>query len=575
MSGNNKAGAKPTRRAFLGGTATGIVGGALIAGAYATVESKSDDWDTLTDIVVVGAGAAGCSAAITAHELGKQVLVLEKGPAIGGTAAKSVGGVWVPANAAMQEAGIEDERDDCLRYMARLSFPEHFDPSAEHFGATPEAFRLLEAYYDNARRVTESLQEVGALKLIAEKFNGNFMPDYFAHLPENTAPTGRCLFVGDEAGNLSNGAEMMRRFAASIADRGIEVRIRTSASQLVMDSDGAVIGVVATGRDGEPVRIGARDGVIFASGGFTHDADLRRQFLKGPVFGGCAAPTNQGDFVRISAAAGAQLGNMQNAWWAQLPVEQALENSSVPTGIWCTPGDSMIQVNAQGSRFMNEKFVYNERTQAHFEWDPVNSRYPNLLSFMIYDQRTAEQYAGFSPIPPKDTTASHVIEAASIPDLANRIAARLEQIGSKTGGFGLETDFVTNLESSIDRYNRLAAAGSDTDFGRGDQPIDRFFHFFGPGLPSGLLSNPTMHPISSSGPYYAIILAAGTLDTKGGPIIDEKARVLDGEGQAIKGLYAAGNCSAGCAGPAYWAGGATLGPAITFGAIAAETAAAG
>jgi len=565
----------PTRRAFLGGTATGLAGGALAAGAYTTLGKKDDDWDVSADIVVVGAGATGCTAAVIAHELGKQVLVLEKGPVVGGTAAKSVGGVWVPANAAMEAAGIRDEREDCLRYMVRLSFPDRFDPAVEHFGATPEAYLLLEAYYDNARRVTEKLEDLGALKLIGQEFNGAFMPDYFAHLPENKAPAGRCLYVSDDAGNLANGAEMMRRFAAAMADRGIEVRKRTSASQAVLDTDGAVIGLVATGRDGEPIRIRARNGVILASGGFTHDAELRRKFLKGPVFGGCAVPTNQGDSVRIAAGAGAQLGNMQNAWWAQLPLEQALENASVPTGIWCTPGDSMIQVNGHGSRFMNEKFVYNERTQAHFEWDPVAARYPNLLSFMIYDQRTAEEYAGFAPIPPKDTAASHVIEAASIGELAAAIAKRLETIAAGTGGFALEPDFTANLEASIARFNDLAETGEDADFRRGDQPIDRFFHFFGPSVPQNPLPNPTMHPISSSGPYYAIILAAGTLDTNGGAVTDDKARVVDGDGQVINGLYAAGNCSAGCAGPAYWGGGATLGPAITFGAIAAETAATG
>lgn len=575
MAGKDKGNTKLTRRAILGSAAIGLAGGPAVAGTYVSLGTIEDAWDVTADIVVVGAGAAGCSAAIIAHELGKQVLVLEKGPVVGGTAAKSVGGVWVPANAAMEEAGISDAREDCLRYMVRLSVPDRFDPSAEYFGTTPQAHLLLEAYYDNARRVTETLEDLGALKLIGQKFNGAFMPDYFAHLPENKAPAGRCLYVGDDAGNLANGAEMMRRFAAAMADRGIEIRKRTSASQLVLDSEGAVIGLVATGRDDAPVRIRARNGVILASGGFTHDVELRRKFLKGPVFGGCAVPTNQGDGVRIAAGAGAQLGNMQNAWWAQLPLEQALENASVPTGIWCTPGDSMIQVNGRGSRFMNEKFVYNERTQAHFEWDPVTARYPNLLSFMIYDQRSAEQYAGFAPIPPKGATASHVIEAGSIGGLANEIAKRLETISERIGGFALEPDFVANLEASITRFNSLAETGQDADFGRGDQPIDQFFHFFGPGVPQNPLPNPTMHPIASSGPYYAIILAAGTLDTNGGAVTDEKARVLDGNGQAIDGLYAAGNCSAGCAGPAYWGGGATLGPAMTFGAIAAETAAAG
>ena len=553
----------------------GVAGGALATAAYVTRGHEEEAWDETADIVIVGGGAAGCAAAITAHELGRTVLILEKGPVIGGTAAKSVGGIWVPANHSMQEAGIRDDREDCLRYMARLSFPEHYNPKAERFGAPAAPYALLETYFDNARRAVEQLEKQGALKLIAQRFNGNFMPDYFAHLPENKAPNGRCLFVGDDAGNLANGAEMMRRFGKAIAERGIEVRKRTRATQLVLDDKGAVIGLVALGKDDKPIRLRARRGVIFTTGGFTHNPDLRRQFLKGPVFGGCAVPTNQGDFVNIAAAAGARLGNMQNAWWAQLPLEQALENPSVPTGIWCTPGDSMIQVNRKGLRFFDEKFVYNERTQAHFQWDPVSASYPNLLSFVIYDQRTADQFAGFPPIPPKGADASHVIEGASLNELARKIETRLEQIGDRTGGFSLGQGFGAGLAASVERFNRFAAAGKDPDFGRGDQPIDTFFHFFGPGKPENPLPNPTMYPISSAGPYYAIILAAGTLDTNGGPVIDEKARVLDAHDKPIPGLFAAGNCSAGCAGPAYWAGGATLGPALTFGVIAAESAAAG
>lgn len=574
MSENEKGERRTSRRAFLGGAAVGLAGGAVATGTYVAYDRRDDSWDEAVDIAVVGGGAAGCAAALMAHELGKQVIILEKGPSIGGTAAKSVGGVWVPGNRWMSEAGISDERQDCLRYMVRLSFPDVYDPQAERFGASQAAFRLLETYFDNAKRVTEKLEALGALKLVGEKFNGAFMPDYFAHIPENKAPVGRCLFVGDDSGKLANGAEMMRRFAAALESRGVEVRKRTPAAGLVLDEKGGVVGLTTDNGEGETRRIRTRHGVIFATGGFTHDTDMRRRFLKGPVFGGCAVPTNQGDFVKIASGAGVQLGNMQHAWWAQIPLDQALENPSVPTGIWCTPGDSVIQVNRMGERFFNEKFVYNERTQAHFAWDPVSATYPNLLSFMIYDARSAEQYAGFAPIPPKGSSASHVIEAGSLNELTRAIESRLREIGAQTGGYSLASEFETNLSDAIDRFNRFAKTGKDEDFARGAQPIDKFFHFFGPGKPENPLPNPTMHPLSAAGPYYAIILAAGTLDTKGGPVTDEKARVLNTNGHPISGLFAAGNCSAGCAGPAYWAGGATLGPALTFGVIAAETAAA-
>lgn len=578
-----------SRRKFLRGAATGIAATALAAQTQTAISSDQRDdldgaqsgssrnvrWDDEVDILVVGGGAAGCSAALTAHGLGNSVMIVEKAPALGGTSAKSVGGIWVPDNRFMRAAGIEDTREDCLKYMIRLSFPESYHPDMPFFGAVEPAYRQMEAFYDNVNRVVEDLEEKGALKVMALKGGGQFMPDYFAHLPENKAPRGRALVPAQTDGTIGNGAEMMRRFGQALRERGIPVKKRHRAKQLIQDQTGRVIGLVATQRDGTLYRIKAMRGVIFTTGGFTHNKQMRTDFLKGPVFGGCAAPTCEGDFVHIGTKAGAQLGNMNNAWWAQLPLEQALENPSVPTGIWCTPGDSMIQVNRNGERFFDEKFVYNERTQAHFAWDPVSASYPNLLSFMIYDQRTADQFAGFAPIPPTGSSAPHVMRAQSLDELAVTLQNKLDTIAGATAGFTLSEEFSSQLKKTVVRFNQLAKEGVDLDFSRGRQPIDQFFHFFGPGTPVNTYPNPTLHPIADTGPYYAVIMAAGTLDTKGGPKINEHAQVLDTEGKPIPGLYGAGNCIASFSGPAYWAGGATLGPAITFGSIAAAHAARG
>ncbi|MEH6544748.1 MAG: FAD-dependent oxidoreductase [Porticoccaceae bacterium] len=567
-----------SRRKFLGGATSGLVATGLATSTLAATGLNQQDrhqeinWDSEVDILVVGGGAAGCSAAITANALGNQVMIIEKAPVLGGTAAKSVGGVWVPNNKFMREAGFEDKREDCLKYMIRLSFPTSYNPETKYFGAEEGAYRQMERYYDNVNRVIEDLEQQDALQLMALKAGEHFMPDYFAHLPENKAPAGRALVPSQADGSMGNGAEMMRRFGEALREKRIPVKTRHRAKQLIQDEDGRAIGLVAEKRDGTLYKIKANRGVIFTTGGFTHNKQMRLDFLKGPVFGGCAAPTCEGDFVHIGTRAGAQLGNMNNAWWAQLPLEQALENSSVPSGIWCSPGDSMIQVNRNGERFFDEKFVYNERTQAHFAWDPVSASYPNLLSFMIYDQRTADQYAGFAPIPPAGSSASHVMSADTLEALAEVIEKKLLDIAAETAGFSLQEDFVTQLNKTIERFNQFASAGTDKDFSRGNQPIDQFFHFFGPGQPVNSYPNATMHPIDSSGPYYAVIMAAGTLDTKGGPKINEHAQVLDTEGQPIPGLYGAGNCIASFSGPAYWAGGATLGPALTFGSIAASHA---
>jgi hypothetical protein len=398
------------------------------------------------------------------------------------------------------------------------------------------------------------------------------MPDYFAHLPENKVPSGRALVPITPDGLVGNGAELIRQFRAALDAAGIPIRTGLRAQRLIMDA-GRVAGLAVTDGDGKTLNIRAERGVIFASGGFTHNPQMRRDFLKGPVFGGCAQPSCEGDFVTIAGQIGARLGNMSNAWWCQIPLDQALDNPSVPTGIWCTPGDSMLQVNRFGRRFLNEKFVYNERTQVHFQWDPVHAEYPNLLSLMIYDARSAREFAGYAPIPPLGPTPPHVHSADTLDALALKLADHLKKIAKRTGGALLADDFLPQLKATVARFNDFARNGKDADFQRGQTPIEPFFHQFGPQpVLNNPHPNPTLHPLADSGPYHAVLLVAGTLDTKGGPCIDGNGQVLDVRNQPIGGLYGAGNCVASPTGPAYWAGGATLGPAITFGALAAEHA---
>lgn len=559
------------RRRFLQGGAA-LAAGAGLGVARATGTADTTTWQQSVDVLVVGAGAAGSSAALTAQRLGANVLVIEKAPFAGGTSMKSVGGIWVPNNRFLRQAGIDDRREDALRYMARLSYAESYDPDHPTYGAPADGLALIGAYYDHAARVLDGWQDAGVLRLSNEFAPGTQMPDYFAHLPENKVPSGRALVPITPDGLVGNGAELIRQFRAALDAAGIPIRTGLRAQRLIMDA-GRVAGLAVTDGDGKTLNIRAERGVIFASGGFTHNPQMRRDFLKGPVFGGCAQPSCEGDFVTIAGEVGARLGNMSNAWWCQIPLDQALDNPSVPTGIWCTPGDSMLQVNRFGRRFLNEKFVYNERTQVHFQWDPVHAEYPNLLSLMIYDARSAREFAGYAPIPPLGPTPPHVHSADTLDALALKLADHLKKIAKRTGGALLADDFLPQLKATVARFNDFARSGKDADFQRGQTPIEPFFHQFGPQpVLNNPHPNPTLHPLADSGPYHAVLLVAGTLDTKGGPCIDGNGQVLDVRNQPIGGLYGAGNCVASPTGPAYWAGGATLGPAITFGALAAEHA---
>ncbi|WP_372718973.1 FAD-dependent oxidoreductase [Immundisolibacter sp.] len=558
-----------SRRRLLQGSAA-LAAGAGMGLLKPAAAAEPMRWDDTVDVLVVGAGAAGASAALTAQRLGAKVLIIEKAPYAGGTTMKSVGGIWVPNNRFLRQAGVQDTREDALRYMVRLSYPEYYDARHPSYGAPTDGLHMIATYYDHAARVLDGWQDAGVLNLSNEFAPGVQMPDYYAHLPQNKVPSGRALVPMTPDGKVGNGAELVRQFRAALDAAGIPIQTGLRAHRLIMEA-GHVAGLAVTSGEGKTLHLRARRGVIFASGGFTHNPRMRRDFLKGPVFGGCAQPASEGDFITIAGEVGAQLGNMSNAWWCQIPLDQALDSPSVPTGIWCTPGDAMVQVNRFGRRFLNEKFVYNERTQVHFQWDPVAAEYPNLLSFMIYDARTATEFAGYAPIPPIGPLPPHVHTADTLDELASRLAAHLQKLTPHTGGVRLADDFLPQLKASVARFNEQAQTGKDLDFKRGQTPIEPFFHQFGPQpVLNNPHPNPTMHPLADHGPYYAVILVAGTLDTKGGPRIDEHARILDVRNRPIPGLYGAGNCVASPTGPAYWAGGATLGPAITFGALAAE-----
>jgi hypothetical protein len=237
-------------------------------------------------------------------------------------------------------------------------------------------------------------------------------------------------------------------------------------------------------------------------------------------------------------------------------------------------------VNRLGARVVNEKTNYNERTRVHYVWDAYRHDFTNRLLFMIYDRRTAELYGGRFPLPAAGTRAPYVVEGSSLDELAAALEARLDSLEGRMTGVRLEADFAATLKTTVARFDTAARSGSDPDFHRGARLYDREWHskiwsFPNPdtGWPLDA-PNPTMYPLAPEGPYYAIVLAPGTLDTNGGPVTNARAQVLDAEGVPVPGLYGAGNCIASPTGPAYYAGGGTLGPAIAFAYLAGKGAAA-
>jgi len=542
------------------------------------IRTKPKHWDHEADVLVIGSGAAGSSAALSAFDKGARVIMLEKRNRYGGTTEKSGGVFWIPNNSFLRAEGVEDTRADAIRYMARLAYPTLYNPEDPNFGLDKNQYELIATYYDQAAVAVENLQKMGALDptpWIA--WDGQFMPDYFAHFEENKVPRGRALVPKDPrtGKGVVGGVELIRQLRTAVEARGIPVFLRHRAHRLITNESGQVVGVEALNEKSEAVYFRAGRAVVFGSGGFTHNPEMRLNYLRGPVYGGCAVLTNQGDLISMASEVGAKLDNLAHAWWAQAVLEEVLANPSPPTDIFAVPGDSMIEVNKYGQRVMDEKAVYNERTQVHFIWDPLKGEYPNLFLFMIYDERAARIWGGGPlgtgyPIPSTGEQNPYVIKGGNLEELTSALEARLNKLVSRTGNFHLDQSFLSNLKKTISRFNEYAGKGVDEEFHRGEVPIDLAYN--GPRAEGNDRPNITMYPISAEGPYYAIILAGGTLDTKGGPKINPRAQILNRDDEPIPGLYGAGNCIASPAGQAYWAGGGTIGPALTFGYIAASNA---
>ncbi len=542
---------------------------ATIARKSAAPAPAKGRFDAEVDIVVVGSGVAGLATALFSRWHGNKVLVLEKAGQLGGTTRKAAFWYWVPNNAAMRAAGIKDPKKDFIRYVARLSRPEIYDAKAPRFGVPEWEYSQYEAIYDNASTATELLSDKGAL----EYRHCDFVPDYWAELPEDKAPKGRVLLPKGARESMSDGGEVAVRTMSTVAKRdGVDIRTGHRVQRVIRNTAGEVIGVEADTANGKK-RFFARKAVVFCSGGFTHNVELRKNYLSAAIYGGCAARSNEGDFVYIASTVGAQLRNMNYAWMCPIVFEKAMARDPNLIGTFSPSGDSMIYVNKEGRRVANEKLAYNEMAQVFFQWDGARGEYPNLLLIAIWDQRSqdhsaSDEYGRF--IVPPGTDDAHVIKGATLSALTHAIAERLGRYEKVTGGLKLAPDFEKTLGATIERFNGFASGGRDFDFHRGERQVELLFN--GNVAPSPSAPNPTMYPISNHGPYYAALLTGGSLDTKGGPKTNVAGQVVDDQDKPIPGLYGVGNCVASASARAYWAGGATIGPILAFSYLAAEAA---
>jgi 3-oxosteroid 1-dehydrogenase len=543
------------------------------------------------DVVVAGSGAAGMTAALTAAHLGLSVVVLEKTGSFGGSTARSGGGIWAPGNAALRRAGIADSPAQASAYLEHVS-GEHVP--AELRGAlldhgpavidlvlakTPLRLRWVPGYadyYPEAPGGKPAGRSVEPVPFNASVLGGELarLNKPYVPVPDGVAVTQadyRWMTLGPRhpramlasarvAGRLarrralgqrmlSMGQALAAGLRAGLLAAGVPVWLSTPLTGLVME-DGRVTGVRAT-RDGDPVLIRARRGVLIATGGFERNEAMRKQYQQEPIGTEwtTGAAGNTGDGIVAGTELGADTGLMDDAWWGpSIPLP--------PGPYFCLAERSLpgsVLVNGAGQRFVNECAPYVDAVHAMYAGNAAGT--PHIPAWLVFDQRYRDRYV-FALRPPGRPLPRRWYEAGAVfraPDLDGLAAA-------------IRVDPAA-LAKTIERFNDFARGGRDEDFRRGESAYDRYY-----GDPR-VRPNPNLAPLARP-PYYAAKIVPGDLGTKGGLRTDARARVLRTDGTAIPGLYAAGNASASVMGHSYAGAGATIGPAMTFGYLAAQDMAA-
>jgi len=536
------------------------------------------NWHREADVVVLGSGGAALTAAIAAYDFGAQdVVILEKSGMVGGTTAMSGGMLWIPNNLYQQEAGIEDSDEDVVAYLDALA-PGALDPDTlgaflergpemiRYFAEkTPVRFHAYADFPDYQPYLPGAKAE-GGRSLDNEAFSFEQLGKWAARVnPTKMAYPVRGSLMEAINGTLDEatlaereahdyrglGQALIGALFKAVLDRDIPIEFEKRARKLVKAGD-RVIGVIAEDADGRDFRVRARRGVVIATGGFEWNETLVKAFLRGPLTGPVSVPENEGDGLVMAIEAGAQLGNMQNAFWQQSVLEfkpqhrAAKPNYLLGSDERARPG--AILVNRAGKRFVNEAANYNAMGKALHAFDAGTHSYANLPYWLIIDQRYKDKYPTFTS-PPGGPIPPYIIQADTLEELA--------------GKAGIEPQ---GLATTVARFNQMVRNGHDDDFNRGDNSYDNFYMWGDPAF------DPPYRTLGliDQGPYYAVKMESGALGTCGGPKTNGEAQVLDWSGNPIPGLYAAGNAMAAVLGEAYGGAGGTLGPGMTFGYIAGK-----
>ncbi len=552
-------------------------------------------WDHEVDTLVIGSGAGGLLAALVASHGGANTLIVEKTDKWGGTSATSGGGIWIPKSDQAAEAGFNDDLDHAFRYVRKLSaanvpdanirafvdnaapmlrwmgkhtsldyqsFP-YPDYHAEEPGGSPQGYRTHMPLPIDGKQLGKDVRTLRFASPAASLFgylNWHFDETYIMlfrpkgwwwHLAKSLARywfDWPFRFTSRKDRRLTLGNALVGGLRLALNQRQVPLWLETGLEELVTE-DGKVTGAIVNQR-GRRKTIRARKGVVLAAGGFDKNQAMRdanaplypRAWLSGGVEG------NTGDSIRIGEGIGAATLNMQSSWAAPMFHVPGEPGGRLVTIERALPG--CIMVAGDGKRYLNEAASYHivgqqmARRQAE-QGDAAPT-------WFVFDHRYRHKYpvGALYPLIP-DWAQNGMVKS---------VLKRGNSIAELADAMGVE---LATLEATIARFNSFAVKGEDPDFNRGAAAYDKMY-----GDPS-VTPNPSLAPLDK-GPFYAMPIYPGDIGTNGGLLTDDRARVLDQAGKPINGLYAIGNNAASSMGESYPGAGVTIGPALTFGYIAAR-----
>lgn len=543
------------------------------------------------DFVIVGSGGGSMCAALVMRAAGKSVLILEKADLVGGTTATSGGVMWIPNNRFMQSAGVADSREHAVAYLDAV-VGDHPDMP----GASRER---RAAYIDTAPKMLDFLVEQGirlrripswpdyynapgasvpGRTVVSELFDINQLGEWktklrpgFLPLPANLDEAmqmplikrtgsakkvlakiiGRVLLdkiTGKKRTTAGQALQGQMLLAATKA--GAEIRTNAGVKQIVVEND-QVTGVVID-QNGTDWRIGARLGVLINAGGFARNQRMLDQYIPGTKAEWSSVIANDmGEMIEEGQRLGAAIAQMGERIGGQVVLLPG--NPSRPAVMQndTSKPHSMV-VDQNGVRYVNEAGSSIEFSRSMLAHQHKNNA-PTVPSWMIFDSQYLNTYmlAGTMPGPKKPQ--------AWFDENFLRKGETLEALAAACG------INAANLNASVERFNGFARQGRDDDFHRGEQAYEQW-------LGDPLRGADKSLGAIEQGPFYALQLYPGDVSTYGGLVTDVHARVLRPDGSAIPGLYATGTSTASVMGPVEPGAGGSIGPAFTWGYVAAKHA---